>query len=158
MSNMKILQLNGIRVLCLLTLIVGLRDVEAAASNQEVRCLALTLYWEARAGGRDAMVAVGSVVLNRRNHPAFPNTICGVVRHGGETPPCQFSYWCDGEPEVPQNNTAWRLARKVAVKMLTNPPEDPTGDALFYHAVEIANPWTVDRTRTALIGGHIFYR
>jgi len=37
------------------------------------------------------MVAVGWAVLNRRNNPAFPNSVCEVVRQGGENPPCQFS-------------------------------------------------------------------
>jgi spore germination cell wall hydrolase CwlJ-like protein len=73
----------------------------AAVDAQELRCLALTLYWEARAEKRDAMEAVAWVVLNRRKNPEFPKTICAVVREGGEKPPCQFSYWCDGKAETP---------------------------------------------------------
>jgi spore germination cell wall hydrolase CwlJ-like protein len=38
----------------------------AELDANEVRCLALTLYWEARAEGRSAMEAVAWVVLNRR--------------------------------------------------------------------------------------------
>jgi spore germination cell wall hydrolase CwlJ-like protein len=104
------------------------------------------------------MEAVAWVVLNRRNHPEFPETVCEVVRQGGEQPPCQFSYWCDGEPEAPGNDEAWERARDVAAEMLNNPPPDPTGGALFFHSVEIPRPWKEDRERTARIGRHIFYR
>jgi N-acetylmuramoyl-L-alanine amidase len=130
----------------------------AELDANEVRCLALTLYWEARAEGRSAMEAVAWVVLNRRKNPNFPDTVCEVVRQGGESPPCQFSYWCDGEPETPQNEEAWERAREVAAGMLNKPPPDPTNGALFFHSVEIAPPWTKERKRTATIGRHIFYR
>ena len=126
--------------------------------SDDVRCLALTVYWEARAEGRKAMEAVAWVALNRRKNPNFPNTICEVVREGGENPPCQFSYWCDGEPDTPQNQDVWTLAKEIAAQMLENPPRDPTGGALFFHSVELAPPWTKKRKRTVEIGRHIFYR
>jgi spore germination cell wall hydrolase CwlJ-like protein len=130
----------------------------AAVDAQELRCLALTLYWEARAEKRHAMEAVAWVVLNRRKNPEFPKTICAVVREGGEKPPCQFSYWCDGKAETPQNDEAWKRTRKIATDMLENPSRDPTGGALFFHSSDIAPPWTKERKRTARIGRHIFYR
>ena len=55
-------------------------------------CLALAMYWEARGEGRQGMLAVGSVVLNRVRDQRFPNSVCGVVYEGGEKPPCQFSF------------------------------------------------------------------
>ena len=104
------------------------------------------------------MVAVGWVVRNRKNNPNFPGTVCEVARDGGEDPPCQFSYWCDGEPDTPQNDRAWTLAQSVAGQMLKKPPADPTGGALYYHSADLEYPWTKQRERTARIGGHIFYR
>jgi spore germination cell wall hydrolase CwlJ-like protein len=104
------------------------------------------------------MEAVAWVVLNRRKNPEFPKTICAVVREGGEKPPCQFSYWCDGKAETPQNDEAWKRTRKIATDMLENPSRDPTGRALFFHSSDIAPPWTKERKRTAQIGRHIFYR
>ena len=62
-------------------------------------CVALTMYWEARGEGRKGMLAVGSVVLNRVDDDRFPDSACGVVYQGGETPPCQFSWWCDGRSD-----------------------------------------------------------
>lgn len=129
-----------------------------AAEPGESDCLALAMYWEARGGGREAMVAVGWVVLNRMKNPEFPDRACAVVRQGGEEPPCQFSYWCDGKVDTPQNDEIWSIARDLAVQMLKKPPPDPTGGALYFHSVDIAIPWKVHRQRTARIGGHIFYR
>lgn len=122
-------------------------------------CLAQTLYWEARSGKRESMIAVGSVVFNRMQSRDFPETVCAVVREGGETSPCQFSYWCDGHTDVPpKDKETWQLAQEVATEMLDNRPQDPTGSALFYHADDIDVPWATQRTRTTAIGGHIFYR
>jgi len=131
---------------------------ELGAVSKDVRCLALTIYWEARSAGREAMIGIAWVVLNRRKDPKFPDTICEVVRQGGETPPCQFSYWCDGEPDVPENEEAWKEAKSVAADMLEHPPPDPTHGALFFHSLDISAPWTKDRKRTAIIGRYAFYR
>ena len=131
---------------------------DADVSDTQQRCLALALYWEAREEGREGMVAVAWTILNRRHSSEFPHTICAIVKEGGEKPPCQFSFWCDGEPDDPQDASAWKLAREVAKKMLTQPPRDPTDGALFFHSVEVPNPWGKERTRTVKIGNHVFYR
>lgn len=120
--------------------------------------MAQTLHWEARAEGRDGMLAVGWVVLNRLADPRFPVTVCEVVRQGGERPGCQFSYWCDGRGDVPRPSASWDLAQAVAVELLEAPPLDPTNGALFYHSTRIAMPWAFAPERTVRIGRHVFYR
>ena len=97
------------------------------------RCLALALYWEAKTEGPDGMRAVASVVLNRVAHPEFPDTVCAVVTQGGEQPPCQFSWWCDGRSDQPTDARAWRLARQIAQAALAKAPPDRTRGALFFH-------------------------
>jgi N-acetylmuramoyl-L-alanine amidase len=118
--------------------------------------MALAMYWEARGEGRHGMQAVGSVILNRVADHRFPNAPCAVVYQGGETPPCQFSWWCDGKSDRPTNHAQWATARRVAREMLTEPHVDPTGGALFFHNTAMRKPWR--RQRTAQIGNHIFYR
>jgi len=156
--RMRWRQVSIAGILCLGLLISHVGENGAQSANEERRCLAMTLYWEARAGGRDAMVPVGWVVLNRRNHPEFPDTICGVMRDGGENSMCQFSFWCDGKPDVPQNKNAWKLAREVAADMLRSPPKDPTHGALYFHSADLSRPWKKQRQRTARVGDHVFYR
>jgi hypothetical protein len=144
----------------MLLLIASLRagDVHARNLQDEHHCLALALYWEARGESRRGMVAVGWTILNRTRSGQFPATPCAVIYQGGEKPPCQFSWWCDGKSDRPGDRNSWIQARIVAAELLVDPPPDPTGRALFYHNASISVPWTRKRTRTARIGNHIFYR
>lgn len=133
-------------------------SIARAASDDAARCLALALYWEAKSEGAEGMRAVASVVLNRVAHPQFPDTVCAVVKQGGERPPCQFSWWCDGKSDRPTEAQAWRLARQIAEVALARRPADLTRGALFFHNTSIATPWLRKRERTVQIGRHVFYR
>jgi len=91
---------------------LGTQSVEREPSAQqeiqidnEVRCLALNIYFEARSEGEQGQLAVGHVVMNRVADRHYPSTVCNVVRQGGEKRlhRCQFSWWCDGEPDKPLN-------------------------------------------------------
>lgn len=125
----------------------------------EQECLALTVYWEAGGENREGMAAVAAVVLNRRESPDFPSTVCEVVREGGTAPGCQFTFWCDGKSETPHDPDLWAVAQEVAAEALEPRPPDPTGAALFFHAESLgAAPWKIPRERTTQIGRHIFYR
>jgi spore germination cell wall hydrolase CwlJ-like protein len=123
---------------------------------QDQQCLAEALYWEARGEGEDGMLAVASVIFNRVEDERFPDTVCDVIYDGGETPPCQFSWWCDGKSDEPTNQAKWWEINSLAYDYLAISPEDPTDGALFYHADSIKTPWR--RQLTARIGNHIFYR
>jgi len=136
----------------------GARSAQAGSLEQEKHCLALTLYWEARGEGRRGMVAVGWTVLNRVHSPQFPGTPCRVVYQGGETPPCQFSWWCDGKSDRPRDRQSWQLAQLVAAELLFDPPPDPTGGALYFHSTGVRPMWQGKLARTARIGAHVFYR
>ena len=132
---------------------------EAAESREAAaRCLSLALYWEAKTEGPEGMRAVASVVLNRVTHPEFPDSVCAVIQQGGEQPPCQFSWWCDGKSDLPTEPHAWRLAQRLARAMLSEPPRDTTRGALFFHNTSVSTPWLRRRERTVQIGRHIFYR
>jgi N-acetylmuramoyl-L-alanine amidase len=129
-----------------------LRKVDAGSRQ----CLAEAIYWEARGEGEDGMLAVSSVVLNRVEDERFPNTVCEVIREGGEDPPCQFSWWCDGKSDYPTDRAQWGEIIELANTFLATRPKDTTEGALFYHAASIKTPWR--RELTAQIGNHIFYR
>ncbi|MEM6707189.1 MAG: cell wall hydrolase [Pseudomonadota bacterium] len=133
---------------------------QAATDNH--RCLALAMYWEAKAEGDRGMLAVGQVVLNRVAHEQFPDSICAVVTQGGETPPCQFSWWCDGKSDRPREAENWAAAQRLAQQLMKLPERsrtrrDPTRGALFFHAKGMKTPWRIPRKKTATIGGHVFY-
>ena len=130
----------------------------AASTSAPQHCLALAMYWEARGEGKRGMLAVGAVVMNRVSSREFPNSVCAVVKQGGETPPCQFSWWCDGKSDRPRDRTQWQAALMNANHLLHANPSDATGGALFFHSAAIDTPWLRQRQRTARIGGHVFYR
>lgn len=129
---------------------------QAASMRHEQLCIAQAMYWEARGEGRRGMIAVGWTVLNRVRSARFPATPCRVVHQGGQRPPCQFSYWCDGRSDRPRDLRSWRLALIIAAQLLYDPPPDPTRGALYFHNRSVRTPY--HRVRTVRIGRHVFYR
>jgi len=154
----------GVAMAALAVVLLGARPPVAVAQapdgtlGEDQRCLALSMYWEARGEGPEGMRAVGSVVLNRVESEDFPDTPCEVVYQGGETPPCQFSWWCDGRSDTPRDAEQWRTALTLAAELLAHRGDDPTRGALFFHSADIPVPWRVERARTARIRNHVYYR
>lgn len=134
----------------------GRQSKDAAAQTARVDCLALAMYFEARGEGAKGMQAVGAVVLNRVEHEGFPSTVCQVIREGGEKPPCQFSWWCDGKSDKPRNLKQWQRAQTVARELLSGGRTDNTRGAIFFHNTSVDPKWPYKRTVT--IGRHVFYR
>ena len=127
--------------------------------ENEVLCLALNIYFEARGEKEQGQLAVGHVVMNRVADRHYPDTVCEVVRQGGEKKlhRCQFSWWCDGRSDKPLNQKAWLKSRKLAMKVYFGHSEDPTQGALWYHA-DYADPyWSDTLVAGKKIGQHIFY-
>ncbi len=122
-------------------------------------CLALNIYHEARGEPLDGQVAVAQVVMNRVGDAEFPGRVCEVVRQGGARPRdrCQFSWWCDGRGDRPDDLDAWIGSKDLARRILAGSVDDPTGGALWYHADHVAPDWDMDIIRQAKIGRHIFY-
>lgn len=129
-------------------------------SEEQLHCLALTVYWEGKSESHQGQVAIAHVVLNRTRDPHFPKTICGVVKQGGHRPllQCQFQWWCDGKSDKPTNAAQWDMAQKIARSETEPGARDPTGGALYFHNGAVKPDWARVRTRTAQIGQHTFYR
>ncbi len=127
--------------------------------SQSLDCLALNIYHEARGESLDGQVAVAQVVMNRVGDAEFPGQVCEVVREGGEWPRdrCQFSWWCDGRVDRPDDLAAWTGSRDLARRILAGSVDDPTGGALWYHADHVAPDWDMDIIRQAKFGRHVFY-
>ena len=124
-----------------------------------LRCLALNVYHEARSESKTGQVAVAAVTLNRVKSTVFPNSVCKVVKQGGQQRNrCQFSWWCDGKRDHPTEPMAWQEAQQVARLALQGATEDPTDGALYYHADYVKPRWARKLEHTARIGNHLFYR
>jgi spore germination cell wall hydrolase CwlJ-like protein len=127
---------------------------------RSVDCLAQAVYYEARSEGEDGERAVAQVVLNRVRHPAWPNSVCGVVyqgpmRAGGG---CQFTFTCDGSLAARPYGSGWAEAQRIAIEALGGRSYDPVGLSTHYHTSAVFPAWAPRLTKTAVIGAHIFYR
>jgi spore germination cell wall hydrolase CwlJ-like protein len=127
--------------------------------SNELQCLALNIYFEARSESIEGQHAVGHVVMNRVAHQDFPNSICAVVKQGGEENlnRCQFSWWCDGRPDKPVNQRAWLISLTIAFDIYFGNATDPTHGALWYHADYVSPKWSKTLTMVTKIGQHLFY-
>jgi hypothetical protein len=99
------------------------------------------------------------VVLNRVRHPAFPNSVCGVVYEGSTRPTgCQFTFTCDGSLAREPDAEGWRRARAVAEAALNGFVYAPVGWATHYHADYVLPTWASTMAKNAIVGAHLFYR
>jgi spore germination cell wall hydrolase CwlJ-like protein len=131
----------------------------STAIDEDLRCLALNIYHEARSEPRSGQIAVARVTMNRVESSSFPSSVCDVVRQGGEQRNrCQFSWWCDGKSDEPTEERAWRRSLEIGKRVLADKVSDPTDGALFYHADYVQPKWSRSFNRTAQIGRHLFYR
>jgi spore germination cell wall hydrolase CwlJ-like protein len=131
----------------------------AAARAQAMNCLASAVYYEAGNQDTDGERAVAQVVLNRVRHPAFPNSVCGVVYQGSTRPTgCQFTFTCDGSLSREPDADGWRRAWNVAEAALSGAVFAPVGWATHYHANYVLPTWASSMAKNAIVGAHLFYR
>lgn len=128
-------------------------------TTAEFMCLALTVYFEARSEPIVGQIAVAEIVLNRVHDASYPDQICEVVQQGGtRRDRCQFSYYCDGKPETPENRRAWRRAKVVAKLTYEGVLSASVDGATHYHT-DYSNPyWSSKYFHVATVGRHLFYQ
>ncbi len=131
-----------------------------ADPRDEIACLALNVYFEARGEPDEGKVAVSHVVMNRVASARYPDTICEVVQQGGEVRRhrCQFSWWCDGRSDTPRSRSDWELSNEIALQVYWGRSDDPTDGALWYHADYVSPYWRKAFELGPKIGRHMFYR
>jgi len=126
-------------------------------SDADFNCLVQAVYFEAGQEIPEGQRAVAEVILHRVDDPRFPKTVCAVI-HDKNPKGCQFSWWCDGKSDATPDADRWATSKQAVVDVLDGAYPDPTKGALFYHARFVRPRWSKKMLRTAVIGGHIFYR
>ena len=117
-----------------------------SSSNSDYYLLARVISAEARGESYVGQVAVGAVILNRVEHPSFPNSISGVVYQPGA-----FTAMTDGQIDQPVANSAYQAARDALNGW------DPSGGALYYYnPAKTSNAWIRTRPVITVIGNHVF--
>lgn len=127
------------------------------ALDDPLTCLARSIYWESKGQKTSEMEAVANVVMNRLSHEKFPDTVCEVVKEGGEQGTCQFSWWCDGRPDEIAEEDAYEQAKEVARLALNGELSDRTQGALFFHQRTVAPHWGKSFPQIAETGNFLFY-
>jgi spore germination cell wall hydrolase CwlJ-like protein len=127
---------------------------------KSIKCLTEAIYFEARGEPVRGQIAVAQVVMNRVFSGYYPNTVCGVVyQNASHHLACQFTFACDGIPEVVREPDAFERAKKIATDTLDGQlwlPE--VGKATHYHAYWVHPSWVHEMTKMYKLGVHTFYR
>lgn len=117
-------------------------------------CLSMNVYWEARNQPIAGQVAVAQVTMNRVASPNYPDNVCGVVHELK-----QFSWYWDGNSDVPREEEAWQRAQMVAIGVLAGSGHADLMNVEItnYHAVYVEPYWSHTMQLIAQIGDHVFY-
>lgn len=125
---------------------LGLDSSSSGYNSADYELLARIISAEARGETYLGQVAVGAVVLNRVEHPSFPDTVSGVVYQNGA-----FSCLYDGQFYEPIEDSAYSAARDALNGV------DPSGGAIYYYNPAVAtNKWIFGRPVITTIGRHVF--
>lgn len=115
-------------------------------SSNDYNLLARIISAESRGEPYLGQVAVGAVILNRVEHPSFPDTISGVIYQNGA-----FSCLNDGQFYQPVSSSAYTAARDALNGL------DPSGGAIYYYNPKTATSrWIRSRPVITTIGNHVF--
>lgn len=125
---------------------MGIYGADDSNNSSDYSLLARIISAEARGEPYMGQVAVGAVVLNRVEHPSFPDTLSGVVYQQGA-----FSCLYDGQFNEPISESAYKAATD-AINGL-----DPSGGAIYYYNPQKStNKWIFSRPIITTIGSHRF--
>ena len=117
-----------------------------AAQSGDLYLLARLISAEARGEPYIGQVAVGAVVLNRIDHPSFPNSLSGVIYQ-----PDAFTCMYDGQFDQPISESAYRAAQEALNGY------DPSYGAIYYFNPSTAtSAWIWSRPLIVTIGKHRF--
>lgn len=117
-----------------------------AATTSNVNLLARIISAEARGEPYIGQVAVGAVILNRIQHPSFPDTLSGVIYQNGA-----FTAIVDGQFNEPISDSAYKAAKDALNGW------DPTGGCIYYYnPAKTSNAFMHSKPTLMVIGSHRF--
>ena len=128
----------------------------------EVLCLTVAIYYEARGEPIEGQAAVAQVILNRVQHPDFPDDACAVMFE-----PDQFSF----VDEIGTENLLPVMIERAYTAAIARTPIEKAAKAALevvegyhthitsthYHADYVEPYWADVYTLDFRVGNHIFY-
>ena len=150
--------------------------------HEELYCLSLNAYHEARGVGMNEMLAVSQVVMNRVESAPQETTVCEVITEGPKRESwrtrknkklanhkrvyypvrnkCQFSWYCDGKSDAVRGMKGGEDAVLAAYLVYHGYGEDRVYGAKYYYAhASIRKPvWAKSMKVTAVLRGHTYLK
>ena len=135
--------------------------------QQQLSCLSLNIYHEARSESKLGQEAVGLVTMNRVYDERYPDTVCDVVYQSHvdskgrpKRNRCQFSWYCDGKSDKIHDIVAYSEIEELSASILESYgiERDITDGAVMYHASYVKPYWASSYERTSRVDSHIFYK
>ncbi len=119
------------------------------ASARERECLARAMFFESNRSSQDGLVAVGSVVMNRRDSGKWGNDICSVVGANRQFAP--------GVLSRPMNSKALPDVMAAADTVLKGKRHAKVHqNVMFFHTAGLKFPYK-NMHYTVVAGGNSFY-
>jgi hypothetical protein len=111
-------------------------------------CMARVMFFESNRSSTDGMVAVGTVVMNRRASGQHPSSVCGVV---GER-----NQFADGALWKRMSGAGRDRAYQAADAVLAGERHPGVGSAMYFHTADRWYPYS-NMHYVAVAGGNAFY-
>ena len=127
--------------------------LQDAKDMNEVLCLAMNVYHEARGSSLRDQYAVSHVVMNRVKDSRWSNNACQVIWK-----PYQFSWTNDEISDMPDDVNAWIASQQVAWDVYTKAVNDFTDGSNHYHREDVEPKWSKDISFKKQIGAHYFMK
>jgi spore germination cell wall hydrolase CwlJ-like protein len=118
------------------------------AQLSEKECLMRAMYFESNRSSSEGMLAVGTVVMNRKNDPRYPNTVCGVVG--------QKNQFAQGVLTRKMTDSGAVLASQVADQVLRGARHPGVQNAQHFHTAGLRFPYN-NMYYVLEAGGNEFY-
>lgn len=136
--------------------------VFVSEQQEELTCLTNTLYLESRGEPEEGILAVMSVIYNRKMHKDYPDSFCGVILQ-----PRQFSAFNNNKelatkalkPIGAKDKQAYNLVSYVAYQAILGgfKPVLDRG-VLWYANTKVKNQWTKRFVSVRVINHHSFFK
>lgn len=131
---------------------------------EDVMCMSMNIYFEARGEPLAGKIAVANVIINRMETQEYPNRVCAVIKQDR-----QFSWYKapGGAAQVvlydrkgaiiEKNLEAWAESQMVAVMVLSGKVQDLSQGATHFYNPQRSRPaWRRHYDVVARIGNHVF--
>jgi spore germination cell wall hydrolase CwlJ-like protein len=127
---------NDLRRLPASSVIPPIRQ-ESSLKHDQILCLALAMYHEARGESEAERLAVAEVVYNRAVHT--DSTICGTIWADNGS---QFQWVKSSDTIVPRELAVWQTVQFSALRFARHRPTDSThGATNFYNPLLCSPDW-----------------